>query len=140
MLYPKSLYQKGLEIITVPTVRNLPEAVNPSIKSLNYLNNIMAKIEAKNGRRDQRKWKEEAVHERAPRRLVRWRKIGAAQRGAMRGERVLLAVEHPAPRDRHLCCAAWAVRHHAVRDVAQNGPETAQFFGYPTSTYVRSGP
>ena len=48
-LYPKSLYQKGLEIITVPTVRNLPEAVNPSIKSLNYLNNIMAKIEAKNG-------------------------------------------------------------------------------------------
>lgn len=48
-LYPKVLYQKGLEIITVPTVRNLPEAVNPSIKSLNYLNNIMAKIEAKNG-------------------------------------------------------------------------------------------
>lgn len=48
-LYPKALYQKGLEIITVPTVRNLPEAVNPSIKSLNYLNNIMAKIEAKNG-------------------------------------------------------------------------------------------
>lgn len=48
-LYPKELYQKGLEIITVPTVRNLPEAVNPSIKSLNYLNNIMAKIEAKNG-------------------------------------------------------------------------------------------
>jgi len=48
-LYPKTLYQKGLEIITVPTVRNLPEAVNPSIKSLNYLNNIMAKIEAKNG-------------------------------------------------------------------------------------------
>lgn len=48
-LYPKSLYQKGLEIITVPTVRNLPEAVNPSIKSLNYLNNILAKIEAKNG-------------------------------------------------------------------------------------------
>ena len=33
----------------MPTVRNLPEAVNPSIKSLNYLNNIMAKIEAKNG-------------------------------------------------------------------------------------------
>jgi branched-chain amino acid aminotransferase len=48
-LYPKELYQKGLAIITVPTVRNLPEAVNPSIKSLNYLNNIMAKIEAKNG-------------------------------------------------------------------------------------------
>jgi branched-chain amino acid aminotransferase len=48
-LYPRTLYQKGLNIITVPTVRNLPEAVNPSIKSLNYLNNILAKIEAKNG-------------------------------------------------------------------------------------------
>ncbi len=47
-LYPDSLYQNGLNIITVPTVRNLPEAVNPSIKSLNYLNNILAKIEAKN--------------------------------------------------------------------------------------------
>ncbi len=47
-LYPESLYQNGLSIITVPTVRNLPEAVNPSIKSLNYLNNILAKIEAKN--------------------------------------------------------------------------------------------
>lgn len=47
-LYPDSLYKNGLEIITVPTVRNLPEAVNPSIKSLNYLNNILAKIEAKN--------------------------------------------------------------------------------------------
>ena len=47
-LYPESLYQNGLDIITVPTVRNLPEAVNPAIKSLNYLNNILAKIEAKN--------------------------------------------------------------------------------------------
>ena len=48
VLYPESLYKNGLEIITVPTVRNLPEAVSPSIKSLNYLNNILAKIEAKN--------------------------------------------------------------------------------------------
>ncbi len=48
VLYPESFYKKGLQIITVPTVRNLPEAVNPSIKSLNYLNNILAKIEAKN--------------------------------------------------------------------------------------------
>jgi len=48
-LYPEEIYQKGLTIITVPTVRNLPEAVNPAIKSLNYLNNILAKIEAKNG-------------------------------------------------------------------------------------------
>lgn len=47
-LYPESLYKNGLDIITVPTVRNLPEAVNPSVKSLNYLNNILAKIEAKN--------------------------------------------------------------------------------------------
>ena len=47
-LYPESFYQEGLNIVTVPTVRNLPEAVNPSIKSLNYLNNILAKIEAKN--------------------------------------------------------------------------------------------
>ena len=48
VLYPETLYRKGLKIITVPTVRNLPEAVNPAIKSLNYLNNIMAKIEARN--------------------------------------------------------------------------------------------
>src|SRR3990167_6119195 len=47
-LYPKELYNKGLEIITVPTIRNNPEALNPQLKSLNYLNNIMAKIEANN--------------------------------------------------------------------------------------------
>jgi branched-chain amino acid aminotransferase len=47
-LYPAELYKKGLEIITVPTVRNHPEALNPRLKSLNYLNNIMAKIEANN--------------------------------------------------------------------------------------------
>ncbi|MDO9572588.1 MAG: branched-chain-amino-acid transaminase [Candidatus Omnitrophota bacterium] len=47
-LYPKELYSKGLSIVTVPTVRNLPEALNPQIKSLNYLNNILAKIEAAN--------------------------------------------------------------------------------------------
>ena len=45
---PEKLYKEGLEIITVPTVRNLPEALNPQIKSLNYLNNILAKIEASN--------------------------------------------------------------------------------------------
>lgn len=48
-LYPPELYQKGMEIITVPTVRNLHSALNPAIKSLNYLNNILAKIEANNG-------------------------------------------------------------------------------------------
>lgn len=45
-LYPKRLYEKGLELITVATQRNVPEALNPQIKSLNYLNNILAKIEA----------------------------------------------------------------------------------------------
>src|SRR6185436_13441527 len=47
-LYPAALYEKGMEIVTVPTVRNLHSAVNPAIKSLNYLNNILAKIEANN--------------------------------------------------------------------------------------------
>jgi branched-chain amino acid aminotransferase len=47
-LYPEELYRKGMEIITVPTVRNLHSALNPAIKSLNYLNNILAKIEANN--------------------------------------------------------------------------------------------
>ena len=48
VLYPQELYEKGMEIITVPTRRNIPEAINPQIKSLNYLNNILAKIEAIN--------------------------------------------------------------------------------------------
>lgn len=47
-LYPEELYKKGLKIITVPTLRNVSEALNPQIKSLNYLNNVMAKIEAVN--------------------------------------------------------------------------------------------
>ncbi|ABI69439.1 MAG: branched-chain-amino-acid transaminase [Syntrophomonas sp.] len=45
-IYPEEMYEKGLDVITVPTRRNGPEGVNPRIKSLNYLNNIMAKIEA----------------------------------------------------------------------------------------------
>ncbi len=48
-LYPKEYYERGLDIITVATTRNLHNAVNPAIKSLNYLNNILAKIEANNG-------------------------------------------------------------------------------------------
>ncbi len=44
-LYPPELYEKGLELVTVSTLRNHPNAVNPRIKSLNYLNNILAKIE-----------------------------------------------------------------------------------------------
>jgi branched-chain amino acid aminotransferase len=47
-VYPAELYAKGMDIVTVPTVRNLHSAVNPAIKSLNYLNNILAKIEANN--------------------------------------------------------------------------------------------
>jgi branched-chain amino acid aminotransferase len=45
-LYPAELYQKGMDIITVPTVKNHPNALNPQLKSLNYLNNILAKMEA----------------------------------------------------------------------------------------------
>lgn len=44
-LYPKELYEKGLAIVTVATVRNSNSALSPQIKSLNYLNNIMAKLE-----------------------------------------------------------------------------------------------
>jgi len=47
-LYPKQLYENGMEIITVPTSRNYTDALNPQLKSLNYLNNILAKIEANN--------------------------------------------------------------------------------------------
>jgi branched-chain amino acid aminotransferase len=47
-LYPPEMYEKGLEIVTVATTRNSHNAVNPAIKSLNYLNNILAKIEANN--------------------------------------------------------------------------------------------
>jgi branched-chain amino acid aminotransferase len=45
-LYPPELYEHGMEIVTASTIRNHPNAVNPRLKSLNYLNNIMAKIEA----------------------------------------------------------------------------------------------
>ncbi len=44
-LYPDEFYQNGLEIITAKTIRNHPQALDPRIKSLNYLNNILAKIE-----------------------------------------------------------------------------------------------
>jgi len=45
-LYPPELYENGLSIVTVSTIRNHPNALNPRIKSLNYLNNILAQIEA----------------------------------------------------------------------------------------------
>jgi branched-chain amino acid aminotransferase len=47
-LYPAEFYEKGLEIVTAGTIRNNPAALNPRIKSLNYLNNILAKIEGLN--------------------------------------------------------------------------------------------
>ncbi|MBL7069763.1 MAG: branched-chain-amino-acid transaminase [Candidatus Omnitrophica bacterium] len=45
-LYPEEYYKNGLEIIIANTRRNIKDALNPQIKSLNYLNNILAKIEA----------------------------------------------------------------------------------------------
>jgi branched-chain amino acid aminotransferase len=44
-LYPEDFYQNGLEIVTASTMRNHPAALSPRIKSLNYLNNILAKLE-----------------------------------------------------------------------------------------------
>jgi branched-chain amino acid aminotransferase len=44
-LYPDEFYQEGMEIVTATTIRNHPQALDPRIKSLNYLNNILAKIE-----------------------------------------------------------------------------------------------
>jgi branched-chain amino acid aminotransferase len=45
-LYPAEFYERGLHVITASIIRNHPNALNPRIKSLNYLNNILAKIEA----------------------------------------------------------------------------------------------
>ena len=44
-LYPPEIYTEGMDVITVSTRRNRPDVLSPQIKSLNYLNNIMAKIE-----------------------------------------------------------------------------------------------
>lgn len=45
-LFPKEFYDNGLEIITVATRRNRPDVLSPKVKSLNYLNNILVKLEA----------------------------------------------------------------------------------------------
>jgi len=45
-LYPKEMYEKGLSVVTCATRRVNPAALNPAVKSLNYLNNVMARIEA----------------------------------------------------------------------------------------------
>jgi len=47
-LYPEGYYKKGIEIVTASSKRMPSDCLDPRIKSLNYLNNIMAKIEAKN--------------------------------------------------------------------------------------------
>ncbi|MFC4078356.1 branched-chain-amino-acid transaminase [Salinithrix halophila] len=46
VMFPQRMYDEGLAIVTVPTRRNVPDALNPKIKSLNYLNNVLVKIEA----------------------------------------------------------------------------------------------
>ncbi len=48
VLYPEKFYKNGMEIITASTQRTPVSALNPQIKSMNYLNNILAKIEAEN--------------------------------------------------------------------------------------------
>src|ERR1043166_2170028 len=45
-LYPEAMYQKGLTVVTCATRRTNPGSLNPAVKSLNYLNNVMARIEA----------------------------------------------------------------------------------------------
>jgi len=45
-MYPKETYEKGMSVITASIIRNHPNALSPRIKSLNYLNNILAKMEA----------------------------------------------------------------------------------------------
>ncbi len=45
-IYPEEAYVNGLKIVSVSTRRNIPDALNPKIKSLNYLNNILVKIQA----------------------------------------------------------------------------------------------
>ncbi len=45
-LYPQEFYENGLEVVTCSTRRPTPASLSPQVKSLNYLNNVMAKVEA----------------------------------------------------------------------------------------------
>jgi branched-chain amino acid aminotransferase len=45
-LYPKEFYEQGIKIASVPSRRNRPDVLSPQVKSLNYLNNILVKLEA----------------------------------------------------------------------------------------------
>jgi branched-chain amino acid aminotransferase len=52
-LYSEEMYRRGLTVVTVPTRRTNPSALNPAVKSLNYLNNVMARIEANQANADE---------------------------------------------------------------------------------------
>ena len=52
-LYSEEMYKRGLTVVTVATRRTNPSALNPAVKSLNYLNNVMARIEANQARADE---------------------------------------------------------------------------------------
>jgi branched-chain amino acid aminotransferase len=45
VMYPKEMYEHGMDLVTAATIRAHPNSLNPNIKSMNYLNNIMAKVE-----------------------------------------------------------------------------------------------
>jgi branched-chain amino acid aminotransferase len=45
-MYPREMYENGMPVITASVIRNHPNALSPRVKSLNYLNNILARIEA----------------------------------------------------------------------------------------------
>ncbi|HZN67515.1 MAG TPA: branched-chain-amino-acid transaminase [Tepidisphaeraceae bacterium] len=45
-VYPREVYEKGIAVITSSVIRNHPNALSARIKSLNYLNNVLAKLEA----------------------------------------------------------------------------------------------
>src|SRR6266404_4028178 len=52
-LYSEEMYRRGLTVVTVATRRTNPSALNPAVKSLNYLNNVMARIEANQANADE---------------------------------------------------------------------------------------
>src|SRR5213078_1380477 len=52
-LYSEEMYRRGLTLVTVATRRTNPSALNPAVKSLNYLNNVMARIEANQANADE---------------------------------------------------------------------------------------
>lgn len=49
-LFPQEFYDNGLSVVSVASRRNTPDALDPRIKSMNYLNNVLVKIEAKTSR------------------------------------------------------------------------------------------